>query len=104
MDDEILAQFQSSFLSEKGEVNDTRAPHPHYTLYKSKGEGYGSQEVRRKRFLEEQQKRRRDYADHARRLAEGSELSDESDGEMDQGAGVDEVDMAGKGQKENKVF
>ena len=94
MDDSLLAQFQSSFLAEKGEVNDTRAPHPHYALYKSKGEGYASQEARRKKFLAEQQKRRRDFADLARRIADGSEISDESDGEMDEG--VDEVDAAAK--------
>lgn len=97
MDDAILAQFQSSFLVEKGEVNDTRAPHPHYShhsLYKSKGDGYASQEGRRRKFLEDQQKRRRNFADLARKIADGSELSDESDGEMDEGA--DEVDAAAK--------
>lgn len=92
MDDSLLAQFQSTFLVHDG-VNDPHRTHPHYTLYKSKKEGYGSQEARRKHFLEEQQNRRRNFADHARKLAEGDEISDDSGGEMDEGEGMDEVDV-----------
>lgn len=92
MDDSLAAALQSTFLL-GGEVTDTHRPHPHYSLYKSKGEGYATQEARRKKFLEDQQKRRRDFADHARRIAQGDELSDLSDdGEMEEGGGVDEVD------------
>ena len=90
MDDSILAQFQSTFLV-SGLVNDAhKAPHPHYALYKSKKD-YGSQEVRRERFLEEQRSRRRDFADLARKIAEGGEITDDSDGEMEEGS-IDEVD------------
>ena len=91
MDDSVLAQFQSTFLL-SGQVNDPHTVHPHYTLYKAKKEGYGSQEARRRRFLEEQKSRRRDFADHARRIAEGEELADDNDGEMDEGGDMDEVD------------
>ena len=92
MDDSLLAQFQSSL----GEIHDSFRPlHPHYTLYKAKGEGYGNQEARRRRFLEEQQNRRRDYADHARQIAEGGDIMEEDsdDGAMEEG-GFDEVDAA----------
>lgn len=98
MDDTVLAQFQSTFLL-GGEVNDPHTAHPHYSLYKAKKEGYGSQEARRKRFLEEQKTRRRNFADHARKIAEGDELSDDSDGEMDEDGGMDEVDKAGDDSK-----
>lgn len=93
MDDSILAQFQSTFLI-GGKVTDPHTHHPHYSLYKSKKEGYGSQETRRKKFLDDQRSRRRDFADHARKLAEGEEVdvSDDSDAEMEEGDGVDEVD------------
>jgi len=91
MDDAVLAQFQSTFLI-GGDVQDPRVHnHPHYALYKPKKEGYANQESRRKKFLEEQKTRRRDFADHARRIAEGDEITDESDEEME-GEGVDEVD------------
>lgn len=95
MDDSVLAQFQSTFLL-SGQVNDPHTAHPHYALYKAKKDGYGSQEARRKRFLEEQKTRRRNFADHARKIAEGGELSDDSDGEMDEGVSMDEVDKASK--------
>ena len=93
MDDSVLAQFQSTFLI-GGEVHENARPlHPHYTLYKAKGEAYGNQEARRRLFLEEQQKRRRNYADHARRIAEGEISEEESDdGGMEEG-GFDEVDV-----------
>lgn len=92
MDDSVLEQFQSTFLV-SGDVHDTCKPHPHYTLYKAKREGYGSQEARRKAFMEEQKSRRRDFADMARKIADGCEVSgEESEGEMEEEEGVDEVD------------
>ena len=93
MDDAILAQFQSTFLL-SGEVHDPSTPHPHYSLYKQKRDGYASQEARRKKFLEEQQSKRRDFTDHARKIAVG-EIEEDSDGEMEEGA-FDEVDSSDK--------
>ena len=90
MDDSVLAKFQSTL----GEFHASAKPlHYHSALYKSRGEGYASQESRRKLFLQEQQNRRRNYADHARRIAEGGDISEEEgDGEMEEG-GFDEVDI-----------
>lgn len=93
MDDSLLAEFQSTFLI-GGEVSDSRGPHPHYSHYKSKKQSYGDPEARRKKFLAEQQNKRRDFADHARRLAEGEELLVETDEEMDEGEEMDEVDSS----------
>ena len=90
MDDSLLAEFQAAF-SVSGEVNDIRAPHPHYTLYKQKRDGFGDQEVRRKKLLEGQKARRRDCADYARRIAVGELLDDD---EMEEGEDYDEVDAA----------
>lgn len=92
MDDSLLAEFQSTFLIGGDVVSNTHGPHPHYTLYKQRGVGgaFGSQEERRKKFLEEQKDRRRNYADYARRVVEG-DLSGEEDDEMEEGA-FDEVD------------
>lgn len=102
MDDTLLAEFQSTFLI-GGEVLTTHGPHPHYTLYKQRGNGFGSQELRRKKFLEEQKTRRRNYADYARRVVEGDLL--EEDDNMEEGA-YDEVDQGAaddkpKSEKEN---
>lgn len=91
MDDSVLAQFQSTFLI-GGEVHENARPlHPHYTLYKARGEAHGNQEARRRAFLEEQQQRRRNYADHARKIAEGDLSEEESEDGMEEGA-FDEVD------------
>ncbi len=91
MDDSLLANFQSAFTV-GGEVLDTWAPHPHYSLYKQKREGYGNQEARRMKLLEEQRSRRKNYADLARRVVEGDGWKEEEDG-MEEG-GFDEVDAA----------
>lgn len=88
MDDSLPTEFQSAF-SISGEVNNIRAPHPHYTLYKQKRDGFADQEVRRRRLLEGQRARRRDYADYARRIAVGEVIEED---EMDEGGGYDEVD------------
>ena len=92
MDDSLLAEFQSTFMIGGDVVTNTHGPHPHYTLYKQRGAGgtFGNQEERRKKFLEEQKARRKNYADYARRVVEGN-LSDEEDDEMEEGA-FDEVD------------
>lgn len=65
-------------------------PLPHRSLYKQRGDGFGSQEARRKKLLEEQKVRRRNYADYARRVVEGDLL--EEDDEMEEGA-FDEIDQ-----------
>lgn len=88
MDDSLLAEFQSTFMI-GGDVLTVQGPVPHYTLYKQKGGVFGNQELRRKRLLEEQKTRRRNYADYARKVVEG-ELSEEEE-EMEEGA-FDEVD------------
>ena len=84
MDESLLEQFQSS-IGVSRDVNDTSAPHPYYALYKARREGYGSQEARRRTFMEDQKARRRNLADMARKIADGSDLSEEeSEGEVDQ--------------------
>ena len=85
MDDSVLAQFESSFLI-SSEVNDPQRIYPHYYSYKSKKKVYTSQEERRAKFLEEQLSRRRNFADHARKIAEGGELSEveEDDGDVEE--------------------
>lgn len=87
MDDALLAEFHAVF-SVSGEANDPRAPHPHYTLYKQRREGYGDQAERRRQLLEKQRLRRRDFADYARRIAEGETWEEEEKEEE----GDDEVD------------
>ncbi len=92
MDDSVLEQFQSTFLV-SGDVHDTAKAHPHYGLYKAKREGYGSQDARRRKFMEEQKSRRRNFADMARKIADGSDMSEEdNEEEMEDGGEMDEVD------------
>ena len=92
MDDTLLAEFQSTFMIGGDVVTNTHGPHPHYMLYKQRGAGgaFGNQEERRKKFLEEQKARRRNYADYARQVVEG-DLSSEEEDEMEEGT-YDEVD------------
>ena len=91
MDDSVLAKLQSTFLV-GGDVHDTHTPHPHYALYKQRREGYGNQETRRKKSLEIQRSRRRDFVDYARRIVEGEVWEESGEGgEMEEG-GYDEVD------------
>ena len=87
MDDSLLAELQS--FSVGTVVNDTKAPHPHYALYKQKREGYGDQEARRKKLLREQKLRREDYADYVRRIVD-KETWEEM--EQEEEGGFDEVD------------
>ena len=87
MDDSLLAELQS--FSVGTVINDTKAPHPHYALYKQKREGYGDQEARRKKLLRQQKLRREDYADYVRRIVNREaweEMEEEEEG------GFDEVD------------
>ena len=70
-------------------MNAPTRPHPTFSsLYKHKRAGYGEQEGRRRRLLEEQRSRRRDHADYVRRIAEGEEWEEEMEEED-----IDQVDM-----------
>ena len=101
MDDSLLAEFQSTFLIGGDVVTGTHGPHPHYMLYKQRGAGgaFGSQEQRRKKFLEGQKARRRNYADYARSVVEG-DLSEDDD-DMEEGA-FDEVDKGAQAAAQEK--
>ena len=85
--DELVAGLQGAFLTTN--VYDPSRPHPRLSQFKEKRLGYGDQESRRKKLLEEQKSRRRDQANYARRIALG-DLDDEE--EMDEGTGHDEFD------------
>ena len=100
MDDSLLAEFQSTFLI-GGDIVTAHGPLPHHTLYKQKGGGFGSQELRRKKYLEEQKLRRRNYADYARRMMEGELSGGEEEDEMEEGA-FDEIDKGDAAKKEKK--
>lgn len=88
MDDSLLADFHAVF-SVSGDVNAPTRPHPTYSsLYKQKRQGYGEQEARRRRMLEEQRSRRKNYSDYLRKIAAGEEWEEEmeenEDGERDE--------------------
>ena len=73
-----------------GYINDMKAPHLHYALYK-KQEGYGDQEARRKKLLRQQKSRREDFTNYVLRIVDGEgweEMEEENVG------GFDEVDTA----------
>ena len=88
MDDSLLVSFSVGTV-----INDTKAPHPHYVLYKQKREGYGDQETRRKKLLREQKLRREDYADYVRRIV-NKEAWEEMEEEGEEERGFDEVDKS----------
>ena len=67
--DELSKQFYGSFAVAE-DPNDPARPHPRFSQYKLKQEGYGDQDARRKRMLEEQKDRRRDAIDFIRKIAE----------------------------------
>ena len=99
MDDALLAEFHSVF-SVSGDVNAPHRPHPNFSsLYKQKRAGFGDQEARRRRQLDQQKSRRKDYADYVRRIVDGEEWEEEMDEDDD---GEDEVDM-GDAKVFNKV-
>ena len=100
MDDALLAEFHSVF-SVSGDVNAPHRPHPNFSsLYKQKRAGFGDQEARRRRQLDQQKSRRKDYADYVRRIVDGEEWEEEMDEDDDDGE--DEVDM-GDAKVLNKV-
>ena len=75
--EELSKQFYGSFAVAE-DPNDPARPHPRFSQYKLKQEGYGDQDVRRKRMLEEQKDRRRDAIDFVRKIAE-DQLWDDDD-------------------------
>ena len=95
MDDSLLYQFQG-FFSVGGDVNAPTRPHPTFSsLYKHKRAGYGEQETRRRRLLDEQRSRRRDHADYVRKIAEGEEWEEEmGEEELEEDIYPDHVDDA----------
>jgi snurportin-1 len=95
MDDSLLHQFHG-FFSVGGDVNAPTRPHPTFSsLYKHKRAGFGEQETRRRRLLEEQRSRRRDHADYVRRIAEGEEWEEEmGEEELEEEIDPDQVDDA----------
>ena len=76
-----MAGFQGAF-SVAVDPYDPSRPHPRFSQYKVKREGYGDQEARRKKALEEQCLRRKDFCDLSRRIVEGDLISDD---EMEEG-------------------
>ena len=93
MDDTLLAEFHNVF-SVSGDVNAPTRPHPHYSsLYKHKRAGFGEQEARRRRLLEQQRSRRRDYVDYVRKIAAGETWEEEMEEEAEGEGGGDEVDL-----------
>lgn len=94
--DDLVQQLAGSFHCAASPLS-TSAPHPRLESYKQKGEGFGDQDGRRRKAIELQKKRRRDYVDLARRIAEGEEVS-ESEGE--EGDSMESSEKGGKeGQK-----
>ena len=77
-------------------MNAPTRPHPTFSsLYKHKRAGFGEQETRRRRLLEEQRSRRRDHADYVRRIAEGEEWEEEmGEEELEEEIDPDQVDDA----------
>ena len=74
--DSLLQGFQNG-CSVSFDVNDPIKPHPRFSEFKFKREGYGDQESRRRKLMEEQKSRRREYMDYARMITEGQVYSDE---------------------------
>ncbi|XP_016888677.1 snurportin-1 isoform X1 [Cynoglossus semilaevis] len=80
MDDLTLALSSSFAVST--EPNSTAAPHPRLAQFKSKF-SILEQDERRRRFLDLQKRKRLNYVNHARRLADGDWTQADSDGEED---------------------
>ena len=78
--DDLVLQLAGNFHCATSPFS-TSAPHPRLESYKQKGEGFGDQDKRRKKAIELQKKRRRDYIDLARRIADGEDVSESEDEE-----------------------
>ncbi|KAK3709900.1 hypothetical protein QZH41_020020, partial [Actinostola sp. cb2023] len=66
----LVDGFSASF-SVSSDPNDTAAPHPRMVQYKEKPSNTPDQVTRRKRMLEQQKKKRLDFANYSRKLADG---------------------------------
>ncbi|XP_023678564.2 snurportin-1 [Paramormyrops kingsleyae] len=84
--DELTRSIGAGF-SVSVEPNSTSAPHPRLSQYKSRSSAL-EQDERRRRFLDLQKKKRLNYVNHARRLADGDWTGNDSDEE----AGEEEED------------
>lgn len=82
--DDILSSFQGAFSVATNPL-DPSGPYPRLTQYKFKREGFADQEARRKKALQEQCLKRKNFADLSRRIVEGDLLSDD---EMEEGGKI----------------
>ena len=85
--DSLASNLESAF-SVTHRPNDPNKPHPRFSMYKSKSEKFGNQEVRRKKILEIQKKRRDDFMGIARDIAIGNvdpDEEEEQEFDMDEG-------------------
>ena len=87
--DSLASNLESAF-SVTHRPNDPNKPHPRFGMYKSKSEKFGNQEVRRKKILEIQKKRRDDFMGIARDIAIGNVDPDEEEEEFDMDEGDEE--------------
>jgi hypothetical protein len=70
--DELAESLAHAFAVTK-DINSTDAPHPRYHLFKAKTTT--NQADRRRKFLKDLKRRREDYTQRARRLAQGETRS-----------------------------
>jgi len=90
--DELILKLGGDQLAVSQEPNTTIAPHPRYSQFKQKSEGFGDQAHRRRQLLKLQQEKRQKTFFQARGIVEGEIFEDDDD--MD-GGDEDEID-AGK--------
>ena len=92
--DALTSQIGGSFRIASSPFS-TSGQHPRLADYKAKGDGFGDLGRRRLKAIEAQKKRRRDYMDLARRIAEGDPVSESDDDNEDAAMddwGEDEVE------------
>lgn len=90
--DELIDKLGGGRLTVSEEPNTTVAPHPRYSQFKQKSQGFGDQAHRRKELLKLQKEKRQKTFFQARGIIEGEIYEDD---DMDGAGGEDEVD-AGK--------
>lgn len=88
--DELIAKLGGEQLTVTQEPNTTAAPHPRFSQFKQKTEGFGDQAYRRKELLQLQKEKRQKTFFQARGIVEGEIYEDDDD--MDGANGEDEVD------------
>ena len=87
--DELIAKLGGDQLAVSQEPNTTAAPHPRFSQFKQKSEGFGDQAYRRKELLKLQKEKRQKTFFQARGIIEGEIYEDD---DMDGDGGEDEVD------------